>query len=106
MKDVLTRMGMSDAFDADLADFTGLGIYDNGNQNIIINRVIHKTYIAVDEKGTKAGAATVVEMVPESVEVEPEEIKTVYLDRPFVYLLIDCETNLPLFIGAVTDIGK
>jgi serpin B len=105
MKDVLTRMGMSDAFDADLANFTGLGVYDNGNQNIIINRVIHKTYIAVDEKGTKAGAATVVAMMAGSAAIEPE-IKTVSLDRPFVYLLIDCETNLPLFIGAVTDISE
>lgn len=106
MSDMLIRMGMNDAFDADLADFTGLGVYDNGNQNIFINRVIHKTYIAVDEKGTKAGAATVVEMAAGSAAIEPEEIKTVCLDRPFVYLLIDCETNLPLFIGAVTDIGK
>ena len=105
MKDMLIRMGMSDAFDADLADFTGLGIYDNGNQNIIINRVIHKTYIAVDEKGTKAGAATVVAMMAGSAAIEPE-IKTVSLDRPFIYLLIDCETNLPLFIGAVTDISE
>ena len=106
MRDMLIRMGMSDAFDVDLADFTGLGLYDNGNQNIFISRVIHKTYIAVDEKGTKAGAATVVEMVRDSAAMEPEETKTVTLDRPFVYLLIDGETNLPLFIGTVTDIGK
>jgi serpin B len=35
----------------------------------------------------------------------PDEPKTVYLDRPFVYMLIDCETNLPVFIGTVADIG-
>jgi serine protease inhibitor len=58
----------------------------------------------VDEKGTRAGAATAVEMFTGSAPVE--EPKTVYLDRPFVYMLIDCETNLPLFIGAVTDIGE
>ncbi len=55
------------------------------------------------KKGTKAGAATAVEMSATGALVE--EPKTVYLDRPFVYMLIDCETNLPLFIGAVTDIG-
>ncbi len=38
--------------------------------------------------------------------MEPEEIKTVYLDRPFVYLLIDCEANLPVFIGTVMDINN
>jgi serpin B len=106
MSDVLVGMGMPDAFDAGLADFTGLGLYDNGKENIFINRVIHKTYIALDEKGTKAGAATVVEMVGTTAVIEPEEIKTVYLDRPFVYMLIDCETNLPLFIGAAMDIGE
>ncbi|WZL78868.1 serpin family protein [Eubacteriales bacterium mix99] len=103
MQDVLSGMGMSDAFDAGLADFTRLGRYDNGNENIFISRVIHKTYISVNEKGTRAGAATAVEMTTESAM---QDEKTVCLDRPFVYLLLDCETNLPLFIGAVTDIGK
>jgi len=101
MQDVLSGMGMTDAFDADRADFTRLGWYDNGN--IFINRVLHKTYIAVDEKGTRAGAATVAEMETGSAMLEE---KNVCLDRPFVYLLLDCEKNLPLFMGAVTDIGK
>ena len=103
MQDVMSGMGMSDAFNADLADFSRLGQYDNGRENIFINRVLHKTYIAVDEKGTRAGASTAVEMVKESAM---QETMTVYLDRPFVYLLLDCGTNLPLFIGAVTDIGN
>ena len=58
------------------------------------------------EKGTKAGAAAVVEMVDKSAaEVKPEEIKEVYLDRPFVYMLIDCENNVPFFIGSMTDMN-
>lgn len=100
MSDILKSMGMPDAFDRDFADFSGLSASEEGN--IFINRVIHKTHIAVDEKGTKAGAATLVEM---DITAAPGEIKTVYLDSPFVYMLIDCETNLPLFIGTVTDIG-
>jgi serpin B len=95
-------MGITDAFDSDRADFFDLGQYAGGN--IFINRVLHKTFIAVDEKGTKAGAATVVEMVTGSAAMQ--EPPTVYLDRPFVYMLIDCETNLPIFIGTVVDIGK
>jgi Serine protease inhibitor len=102
MSDVLKTMGMTDAFDPDAADFTGVGTYTNAN--IFINRVIHKTYIAVDEHGTKAGAATAVEMAAGTAM--PAEEKTVYLDRPFVYLLIDCEKGLPLFIGTMTDTGK
>ncbi len=102
MSGMLKSMGMTDAFDDDRADFTGLGKSEEGN--LFISRVIHKTHIAIDEKGTKAGASTAVEIIPQS---EPmEEPKTVNLDRPFVYMLIDCQTNLPLFIGAVTDIGE
>lgn len=103
MSGILTNMGMTDAFDRDKADFTGLGKSEKGG--IFINRVIHKTYISVGEKGTRAGAATVVEM-DEGAAPPVEEPKTVYLDRPFVYMLIDCETNLPIFIGTVTDIGR
>jgi serine protease inhibitor len=103
MSGILKSMGMTDAFDIGLADFTGLGKSEEGN--IFISRVIHKTYIAVDEKGTKAGAATVVEMLGGGA-APSDKIKTVYLDRPFVYMLIDCETNLPIFIGMVIDIGQ
>ncbi|MBQ3590873.1 MAG: hypothetical protein II979_02950, partial [Clostridia bacterium] len=95
--------GMTDAFDGTLADFSGLGSSTEGN--ITISRVLHKTYIAVDGKGTKAAAATAVEAVTECAMIEPEP-KQVYLDRPFVYLLIDCETNLPFFIGTFMTIPE
>ena len=71
--------------------------------NICINRVLHKTFISVSEKGTRAGAATAVEMVAEGA-LQIEDYKTVTLDRPFVYLLIDCQTNLPFFIGTMMDV--
>ena len=58
----------------------------------------------VDGKGTKAGAATVVEMKAESAMEPLEPPKEVYLGRPFVYMLIDCETNLPFFIGTMMDV--
>ncbi|MBQ8624909.1 MAG: serpin family protein [Agathobacter sp.] len=96
MNDVLIKMGMKDAFHSWDADFTGLGTSTAGN--IFISRVIHKTYITVGPQGTKAGAATVVEMKDECAPFY-EESKTVYLDRPFVYMLIDCENNQPFFIG-------
>ena len=94
---------MTDAFDPARADFSGMAEIADGD-NICISRVLHKTYIAVDESGTKAGAATVVEMT-ESAVFEPEQPKEVILDRPFVYLLIDCENgNAPVFIGTVEDL--
>lgn len=102
MSDIFKAMGITDAFDGNRADFTGLGQSDNGN--ISISRVIHKTKIAVDEKGTKAGAATAVEM--RATGALADESKTVYLDRPFVYMLVDCESNLPIFIGTTMDIAQ
>lgn len=103
MTDVLMRMGMTDAFDGKTADFSGLGTSVRGN--IFINRVIHKTYIAVDGRGTKAGAATVVEMTDGCAMLDPEEPKEVVLDRPFVYMIVDREAMLPLFVGAMMDVG-
>ena len=95
----LTDMGMELPFQ-DGADFTGLGKTDNG---ICISRVLHKTYLSVDETGTKAAAATVVEMTYGAI-AEPG--KQVILDRPFVYMIVDTETNLPLFIGTMLDPAK
>ena len=101
MGDVLKEMGMPEAFDPDFANFTRLGHSQIGD--LYISRVLHKTYISVNESGTKAGASTVVEIIPSSAP-PPEEIKTVYLDRPFVYMLVNLETGLPFFIGAVLEI--
>lgn len=100
MSEILTEMGMTDAFDGSRADFSRLGSSTEGN--IYISRVLHKTFISVAEQGTKAGAATAVEMAAEGAYIQ-EEIKTVTLDRPFVYMLIDCEQNLPFFIGTMMD---
>ena len=101
MSDALKALGMTVPFDAELADFSGLGHSSDGN--IYISRVLHKAYIAVDEKGTKAGAATAIEAPAAGVW---EDRRRVILDRPFVYAIIDNAAGLPIFIGAVTDIQK
>ena len=99
MSGALKALGMTKPFDAAKADFSALS--DSGN--IFISRILHKAYIAVDEKGTKAGAATAVEIKETAAIVG---IYSVTLDRPFVYAIIDDATGLPVFIGTVTDIGK
>lgn len=104
MSEVLQEMGMTDAFDLRVADFSRLGTYNVDGMNICINRVLHKTFISVTEQGTRAGAATAVEMVAEGA-AEIIEYKEVVLDRPFVYMLIDCETNLPFFIGSMMNVN-
>lgn len=101
MSEVLRAMGMEAAFLAEEADFSGIG--ESAEGNLFINRVLHKTFIAVDERGTKAGAVTAVEVVRESAVMEPEEAKTIILNRPFVYMIIDCENKVPLFLGTVME---
>ncbi|MBQ7603511.1 MAG: serpin family protein [Clostridia bacterium] len=99
----LRSLGMTAAFDMDSADFSGIGKSAFGN--IYIGEVIHKTFISVNEKGTRAGAATLIDMRA-GAAAPTEEPKRVILDRPFVYMLIDCENNLPFFIGTMYDVGK
>ena len=100
LSEILKSMGMPLAFDEDRADFSGLGTHTDGN--IFMNRVLHEAFIQVGEKGTKAGAATVIEMTNKSADGGN---KQVFLDRPFVYMLVDCENNVPFFIGTVTDVN-
>ena len=102
MSDILKSMGIEKAFDPNTAEFKGLGSSSDGN--IYISRVLHKTFLSMGEKGTKAGAATVVEAKDEAAADDPKQSKEVYLDRPFVYLLIDWENRVPFFIGSMTDL--
>lgn len=102
MSDVLSEMGMPDAFVPSAADFSGIGSSTEGN--LFINRVLHKTFISVGEIGTRAGASTVVEVETESA-MEQTEVKTVELNRPFIYMLIDCENNIPFFMGTMMSVG-
>lgn len=102
MENILKGMGMEDAFSAEEADFSKLGTSSQGN--IYIGEVLHKTFITVDELGTKAGAATVVEMYSEGAMIE--EPKVVELNRPFFYMILDNETGLPVFMGTVTDLAE
>jgi len=103
MKAALKALGMTEAFIRGVADFSKMGTIDGG---LYIYRVIHKTFICVDERGTKAGAATAVEIAPGS-EPGPVEhkYKVVNLDRPFVFAIIDNKTNLPIFIGTLMTVG-
>ncbi len=101
LSESLKALGMTDAFDGEKADFSALGSSDEGN--ILISRVLHKTFIQVDEAGTKAGAATAVDMVTGSAAEYPH---SVYLERPFVYMIVDMETKLPVFLGALTELPE
>ncbi len=102
LSQTLKALGITDAFDSNKADFMKMGTSENGP--LYISSVIHKTFMEVGAQGVSAGAATVVEMA-EGAALEIEEPKRVYLDRPFLYLLIDCQNNVPIFIGTMMDMG-
>lgn len=94
MVDPLKSLGINNAFDPD-ADFSKM--WDG---QLYISRVIHKTYIDVNREGTEAAAATAIEMTEGCVMENPENPIVIELDRPFIYLVIDNETNMPIFMGA------
>ncbi|MDR2542621.1 MAG: serpin family protein [Treponema sp.] len=95
MNHALMAMGIEEAFCEERADLSRVG---SASGNLFISDVKHKAIITVDEKGTKAGAATIVEV---GVTSAPLFLK---LDRPFIYAIIDNDTNLPLFIGTLLSI--
>ncbi|MBR4164916.1 MAG: hypothetical protein IKR43_01610, partial [Lachnospiraceae bacterium] len=62
----------------------------------------HMTFIEVTEAGTRAAAVTGVTMAVKSAS--PAQPKSVILDRPFLYMIVDTANNLPVFIGAVNSV--
>ena len=97
LADALRELGMTNAFDAELADFSLMGTSDQGP--LYVGGVLHKTFVDVNEEGTRAAAATTVSMDGAAAPGGPVEYHEVILDRPFVYLIIDLRCDLPVFIG-------
>jgi serpin B len=96
LKTVLAGMGMQAAYNPLTADFSGI----DGQRDLVINDAIHKAFIAVNEKGTEAAAATVVFMGIGALM--PSGI-TLTIDRPFFYVIRDIPTTTILFMGRVVD---
>jgi len=94
---ILSNMGIKDAFDEFKADFSGI----NGNNDLRIDKVIHKGFVEVNEKGTEATAATVIVMGLKSA-IEPE-YKLFLANHPFIFIIRDNITGCILFIGRVMN---
>ena len=92
----LEALGMPDAF-GPVADFSGMTTH----ADLCIDQVLHKGFIAVDEAGTEAAAATAVIMTTASFTAGPS--LTLVADRAFLFVLYHVETAVPLFIGRVAD---
>ena len=97
MKDTLISLGMPTAFSDD-ADFSGM----TGKKDLYISNVIHQAYVAVDEKGTEAAAATAVIMR----ELSAMPTNVFRADHPFIFIIQEKETGNILFLGRVIDPTK
>ncbi|MEW5938425.1 MAG: serpin family protein [Chloroflexota bacterium] len=97
LADRLAAMGMPDAFDPNRADFSGM----TGKPDLYISDVIHKAFVAVDEEGTEAAAATAVIM--ELASAPMFEVRMI-VDRPFLFLIRDTVSGQILFMGRVVNL--
>lgn len=95
LKDTLTALGMPTAFDPVVADFSGM----TTEVKLFISAVLHQAFIAVDEDGTEAAAATAVVME----DVSAPQFVPFTADRPFLFVIHDVEHGTPLFLGRVAD---
>jgi len=97
LKQALSTLGMSVAF-TDAADFSGM----DGKRDLLIQDVLHKAFVSVDEAGTEAAAASAVIV---GTTAMPVKIAQMTIDRPFIFLIRDNPTGSILFLGRVLDPG-
>lgn len=97
LNDALSAMGMPTAFDPNNADFSGM----DGRQDLYLQAVIHQAFVAVDEQGTEAAAATGASVGLMAMPVNPAPIFRA--DHPFLFFIQDNHTRTILFMGRVVN---
>lgn len=97
LNDTLKMLGMETAFSTQ-ANFSGI----NGMRDLFLNKVVHEAFFSLDEAGVVATAATSASI---NVTATPptSPIRSFVADRPFLFVLVDLKSRLPLFIGKVQD---
>ena len=95
LANTLAEMGMPSAFGGE-ADFSGI----TGGKDLYISDVFHKAFVAVDEEGTEAAAATAVVMAETAMPAEPVQMR---VDRPFFFLIREHQTGTILFMGRMVS---
>lgn len=103
LKEPLADMGMPRAFNPQSAQFSRMADLD---QPIYIGDVAHKTKVKVDETGTEAAAATVVEQGVGASAGSGHEPPRIICDRPYLFAIVDEPTGAMLFLGVVNDPTK
>lgn len=100
LKTVLSELGVPVAFDEKAADFSGIADLEETGESLFVHDVYHDAYVAVDEEGTEAAAATGVVVGTDSAPADPFEMT---VDRPFCFAIRDRPTDALIFLGRVVD---
>lgn len=91
LKSVLSDMGMPDAFDQSKTDFSGM----SGNNELVLSKVVHKSFVEVNEEGTEAAAATAGIMMLRCIMIVPK----IFCDHPFLFFITHTPSRSILFTG-------
>ncbi len=98
LTDALKTLGMTDIFDRDKADLSAL----SNSESIYIADVTQDAFVKINSKGAKAGAATVIK--GNATATPPQKVTELKFDRPFVFVIYDNESGIPVFTGIVNTI--
>ena len=98
-------MGITDAFDENIADFHNI-INDNTNYNLYVSEAIHKSVIELNENGTKAAAITYFGMSKNSMMPKEKEVINIKFNKPFLYIIKDKNNDNIWFFGTVYNLSK
>jgi serine protease inhibitor len=96
LKEALKKLGMSEAFEPEKADFSGF----NGKKDLVLSAIVHKAFVEVNEEGTEAGAATGVVVNVRGILPPPIEFRA---DHPFIFLIKENLSGNILFLGRFID---
>lgn len=100
LKPALQKLGIALAFDPEHADFTRIL---RSREPLFVGNVLHRAFVAVDEQGTEAAAATAVVMVRGTKALEPPPPVAFHADHPFLFFMRHRATGAALFVGRVCD---
>lgn len=99
LADTIKSIGVGSAFDSNKAELSSLGTSDD---NLYVGDIYTRTILRVTEKGTSKGTAASIGSSNDTAA----KTHVITLDRPFVYMVVDCNNYLPIIIGAVNTVGE
>lgn len=98
----LIKLGIIDAFDYEKANFRNM-INKDSNMDLYLDTALHKTFIDLNENGTKASAVTFFGMYATSALEQPKEEIIIKFNRPFLFIIKEKNSDNILFFGTIYE---